>query len=86
MGDLVGCVGFGERLDEFAEVAGLEVGFPGDGEVVEVLGEVSESFFLRVGIVDLGGHDGGGDLVGLRVVPEAVDVEMVFTPVFPNGY
>ena len=86
MGDLVGCVGFGERVEEFAEVAGLEVGFPGDGEVVEVLGEVNEGLLLCVGIVDLGGYYGGGDLVGLRVVPEAVDVEMVFTPVFPYGY
>ena len=83
---MVGCVGFWEREEEFAEVAGLEVGLPGDGEVVEVLGEVSEGLFLCVGIVDFGGHDGGGDLVGLRVVPEAVDVEMVFTPVFPYGY
>ena len=64
----------------------MEVGLPGYGEVVEVLGKVNEGLFLRVGIVDLGGHDGGGDLVGLRVVPEAVDVEMVFTPVFPYGY
>ena len=59
MGGLVGCVGFGERLDEFAEIAGLEVGFPGDGEVVEVLGEVSEGLLLCVGIVDLGGYHGG---------------------------
>ena len=86
MGDLVGCVGLGERLDEFTEVAGLEVGLPGDREVIEVLGEVSEGLFLCVGIVDLGGHYGGGDLVRLWVMPEAVDVEMVFTPVFPYGY
>ena len=64
----------------------MEVGFPGYGEVVEVLGEVVEGLFLGVGIVDLGGHYGGGDLVRLWVVPEAVDVEMVFMPVFPYGY
>lgn len=86
MGDLVGCVGFGERVEEFAEVAGLEVRLPGYGEVIEVLGKVVEGLFLCVGIVYLGGHYGGGDFVCLWVMPEAVDVEMVFTPVFPYGY
>lgn len=42
-----------------------------------MLGEVEEFRFVGVGVVELGGDDGRGDLVGGRIVPETIDIKVV---------
>lgn len=44
---------------------------------MEMLGEVEEFFVVGVGVVELGGDDGSGDLVGGRIVPETIDIKVV---------
>ena len=66
-------------------VGGAEGVLPADGEVFDVQDEFAVAGFVVVGVVELGGYDGGGDLMGVGVVPEAVEVEVVGEAVGPHG-
>ena len=66
-------------------VGGAEGVLPAYGEVFDMQEEFAVAGFVVVGVVELGGYDGGGDLMGIGVVPEAIKVEVVGETVGPHG-
>ena len=66
-------------------VGGAEGVLPAYGEVFDMQEEFAVAGFVVVGVVELGGYDGGGDLMGVGVVPEAVEVEVVGEAVGTDG-
>ena len=66
-------------------VGGAEGVLPAYGEVFDMQEEFAVAGFVGVGVVELGGYDGGGDLMGVGVVPEAIKIEVVGERVGPHG-